>query len=70
MMAEIEAACQKAIKNKSWYPWIFESAANGYLVCTGAVCPPITRGKNKGRPNYKRADPATKAIVVIRFKKK
>lgn len=53
-----------------WVPWLFQSALNG-VVCTGAVCPPITRGKNKGQPNYRKADPDTKSMVFLpgRFNK-
>jgi len=49
---------------KGWYPWLFESAVGG-IVCTGAVCPLITRGPNKGQPNFKKKDPATQSIVIV-----
>lgn len=46
----------------------FERVANGVL-CTGAVCPLITRGPNKGEPNFRKYDKSTKAKVLVPFRK-
>lgn len=62
---EQEAAALVGVEG--WHPWIFERVVNGVL-CTGAVCPLITRGKNKGEPNFRKYDKATKCSVVVPFK--
>lgn len=51
---------------KDWYPWLFQRIEGGIL-CTGAVCPLVTRGKRKGEPNYRKADMATKRTVFIAY---
>lgn len=63
-MTELEIKARAIVGKDDWYPWIFESITNGVL-CTGACCPLITRGKNKGRPNYRKADMSTKQTVVV-----
>lgn len=63
----LEEEAQAIAGIEGWYPWHFERIANGIL-CTGAVCPLITRGKNKGRPNYRKADQSTKMSVVVPFR--
>lgn len=47
-----------------WHAWLFERIEGGVL-CTGAVCPLITRGKRKGEPNFKKADKSTKKTVFV-----
>lgn len=59
---QIEA--MKIHKVPGWVPWIFRRISNGVL-CTGAVCQPITRGRRKGEPNYNKHDKATIASVLI-----
>ena len=49
---------------EGWVPWIFE-AMKGGIVCSGAVCPLITRGPNKGTPNYRKADMKTFMKVIV-----
>lgn len=49
-----------------WEPWRFERIENGVL-CTGAVCPVITKGKRKGAPNYRKHDKATLKTVMVPF---
>lgn len=63
----LEEEAQAIVGIDGWHPWLFERIANGIL-CTGAVCPLITRGKNKGTPNYRKADQSTKMSVVVPFK--
>lgn len=63
-LTELEKEAIELANTKDWYPWVFESVDNGIL-CSGAVCPLITRGKNKGRPNYRKADMSTYKTVVI-----
>jgi hypothetical protein len=58
------AYCQKEQDNPNWFPWYFEAGVNG-LLCKGAECPPITRGKRKGQPNFRKRNKATECIVVI-----
>lgn len=62
-----EIAAQK-IQLKGWAAYDFE-AIHGGVLCTGAVCPLVTRGPNKGRPNYRKADPRTIERVFIPTRK-
>lgn len=48
-----------------WHGWIFTTAEQGGLFITGAPCPLITRGENKGRPNYKKALHHEKCMVYL-----
>lgn len=48
---------------ENWHAWYFEKVANG-LLCRGAVCPPITRGPNKGQPNYRKASKDRTTVVI------
>jgi hypothetical protein len=59
-----------------WSAWLYQSirpdddwSRNGNLddlfQVTGAVCPLYTRGPKKGKPNYKKLDPATKKTVTF-----
>lgn len=57
-------ACQNQLNNPNWYPWLFEAAAGG-VICTGAECPLIAVGKNKGAPNFKKRNMSTKSMVFI-----
>ncbi|PZP38411.1 MAG: hypothetical protein DI598_20815, partial [Pseudopedobacter saltans] len=45
--------CQSKVGRNDWYPYNFEKVTGG-LLCIGAVCPLITRGKNKGEPNFRK----------------
>jgi hypothetical protein len=63
-LADIQHIARRICGVTNWVPWKF-SAAKGGLVCVGAVCPPITRGRNKGQPNYRKADPSTMETVII-----
>jgi hypothetical protein len=67
MITELEQEAITLVGVDGWYPWEFERINNGVL-CTGAVCPLITRGPNKGQPNYRKADKSTKQSVVVPFK--
>lgn len=55
MMSQIEkravGIARRAGAPAGWMPFIFIGVVGG-IICTGAVCPLITRGKGKGRPNY------------------
>ena len=50
---------------KDWHPWLYEAAVGGVVV-TGAPCPLITRGRNRGRPNYRKRDMNRVAKVIVR----
>lgn len=60
----IQKEAAKLVDIPGWAVWDFKVIDNG-LLCSGAVCPGITRGKNKGRPNYRKADKSTMRTVVI-----
>jgi hypothetical protein len=60
----MELAAIKASGVPGWRPWIFEKVKGG-IRCTGAVCPPVTRGPRKGEPNFRRPDKATRTKVVV-----
>lgn len=47
-----------------WRPWLFTRIEGGIL-CTGAVCPPVLRGKHKGEPNWRKKDPSTVRQVFV-----
>lgn len=47
-----------------WVPWKFR-AIHGGVLCEGAVCPLITRGRRKGQPNYRKGDPSTRREVFV-----
>ena len=48
-----------------WKVWFYEVPPYGGLFVTGAVCPPITRGRRKGEPNVKKRDRATECVVYL-----
>ncbi len=52
---------QSILQNGRWYPLKFESAANGYIMITGAECPL----KKNGTPNYRKRDKMTQCVVVV-----
>jgi hypothetical protein len=56
-------AAQKA-RTRGWYPYQYESVTGGLLV-TGAVFEPVTRGKRKGLPNFRREVSGTRQRVVV-----
>jgi hypothetical protein len=58
-------ASRKSGAPKGWRGWIFRKAEQGGLFVTGAVCPPITRGPNKGNPNYRKHDKNTKMVIYL-----
>ena len=64
ILYDIQKEAAKLVGVPGWVPWVFEVIEDG-LLCRGAVCPEITRGKNKGRPNYRKADKSTMKTVVI-----
>lgn len=49
----------------NWYPWYFEAIRGQGVMMTGAECPLITRGKNKGQPNFKKRDKSTERKVFV-----
>lgn len=61
---ELERLAIKKSGVENWYPWLFERATDG-VICTGAVCPLITRGVNKGRPNFRKRDMLTISKVFV-----
>lgn len=61
---QLEQAAMDLAATPGWYPWIFEKTEDA-IHCTGAVCPLHTSGIDKGTPNYRKADPATKRVVVV-----
>ena len=63
-LTELEIKAKEIIGIDGWYPWEFQSISNGIL-CTGAVCPLITKGKNKGKPNYRKYDKSTLQKVLV-----
>lgn len=50
---------------EGWHAWLFTHAEQGGLFVTGAVCPLITRGERKGKPNYRKKDTTTKQMVYL-----
>jgi hypothetical protein len=50
-----------------WAPYLWEAAdgANRAIIITGAVAPLLTRGKNKGQPNWRTMDRDTVSRVVL-----
>lgn len=64
ILLSIQEKAAKLVDIPGWVAWDFEVIENG-LLCRGAVCPEITRGKNKGHPNYRKADKSTMRTVVI-----
>lgn len=64
-MERMSARAAKKSGMKNWHAWIYSAAAQGGLLVTGAVCPPITRGERKGKPNYRKADRATQQIIYL-----
>lgn len=56
--------CQKVTGLDNFHAWKFRRVENG-LICGGAVCPLITKGKRKGEPNYRKADLSTAREVFI-----
>jgi len=62
----LEDAARKLSGKENWHPWLFESTVNG-VICTGAVCPLITRGPRKGEPNFRKADKSTQSMVHVPF---
>jgi len=60
----LEQAAERIAGVEGWTPWIFEAVVGG-IICTGAVCPLITRGKRKGEPNYRKADMTTYRKVIV-----
>lgn len=59
------AAVKVGYSFPEWCAWDFEKADQGGLFLTGAICPLKTRGKNKGKPNYRSHDPKTKRTVYL-----
>jgi len=57
--------CQDELNDQNWFPWKFRAVTGG-IIATGARCPVITRGKNKGKPNYRKADKSTMCEVIIK----
>lgn len=51
-----------------WHAWLFTKAEQGGFFVRGAKCPLITRGPNKGKPNYRKKDPLT--IVTVHLTKR
>lgn len=54
----------------NWIAYRFECCPSGgprvlYYQITGAVCPLVTRGKRKGKPNYDEMDRATRRTLAI-----
>ena len=66
-MLDMQKKAQEIVGIDGWVAWQFQSIKNGIL-CVGAVCPLITRGKNKGQPNYRKFDKKTLQRVVIERK--
>lgn len=56
--------CQEETGRDNFYPWKFERVSNAILA-TGGECPEITRGKNKGEPNYRKAINITKVMIPL-----
>ena len=64
-MCELSDKAKELVGLEGWAAWKFEAIENGVL-CTGAVCPPITRGANKGWPNYRKYDKKTLKTVFVK----
>lgn len=47
-----------------YFPWYFERVHGGIMI-TASKCPLITRGKNKGQPNFKKRDKTTDVKIFI-----
>lgn len=62
----LEEEAKRLVALDGWQPWKFQRIENGVL-CTGAVCPLITKGKRKGTPNYRKHDKATLKTVLVPF---
>lgn len=54
---------QRKLKNKKWFPWLFERAVGG-VIMTGAECPL----KRNGEPNFRKYNKDTKMMVVYPIK--
>lgn len=64
-LERMSALAAKKSRMKNWHAWLYTAADQGGLLVTGAVCPPITRGKRKGKPNYRKADKTTQQIIYL-----
>lgn len=62
LFTQLELQAMSISKIDNWFPWLFERGIGG-TICTGAVCPLITRGKNKGRPNFRKKKTNTEIKV-------
>lgn len=61
-------AREKTGQGEEWKLYLYEvkdSPFGRFFELTGAVAPPITRGKNKGQPNWKKLDKATEQTVQV-----
>ena len=63
MTCDYTRYAQKKLKNKNWYPWLFERVVGGVLL-TGAECPL----KKDGEPNFRKYNKETKCTVVYPIK--
>lgn len=63
-LAKWERSCRKIVGNDNWHAIVFERIRGGVQI-TGAVCPLITVGPKKGRPNYNAADAKTERVIFL-----
>lgn len=58
------ARCVELAGDPEWYPYEFWSVLNGMFVKC-AKFEPVTRGKRKGQPNFRKQKPGTERYVVL-----
>lgn len=58
-------AREKLCAPEQWSAWLFTVANQGGMFITGAICPPIITGKNKGKPNYRKRFKSTECTVYL-----
>lgn len=64
-MGRLERLAANKVGLEGWYSAIWEKGPNGSMLITGAVCPPLQRGPQKGQPNWRKRDRSTETKVFL-----
>lgn len=60
----LEREAIKLAGKPDWHPYNFVKIHGGVNV-TGVQCPLITRGRNKGQPNFRKPVPGSRLTVFV-----